>query len=75
MPSTLYCLSVAMIVLSVLSVILPLRMIVPRALSLSTSFIFLFFCSGDLIAFGMFNYFFSVLNFMVVENMYSHSIL
>jgi len=46
---------VALIGSSVLSIVLPLRMIVPRALSLSTSFLFL--CSGDLIAFGMFNYF------------------
>jgi hypothetical protein len=41
-------LSVALIVLSVLSVVLPLRTIVPRALSLSTYFLFLFLCSGDL---------------------------
>jgi len=51
--------SVALIGSSVLSVVLPLRTIVPHALSLSTSFLFLFLCSGDLIAFGMFNYFFS----------------
>ena len=50
--------SVALTGLSVLSVVLPLQTIVPRALSLSTSFIFLFLCSGDLIAFGMFTYFF-----------------
>jgi len=75
MPSTLYCLSVALIVSLVLSVVLPLRTIVPHALSLSTSFIFIFLCSGDLIAFGMLNFFFLALNFMVVENIYSHSIL
>jgi hypothetical protein len=49
---------VALLASSALSVVLPLQTIVLHALSLSTSFIFLFLCSGDLIAFGMFNYFF-----------------